>query len=84
MKNLSEEEHNALLEFSTLDDIIIQKADKGNVIVSAKKTDYIQKMEDILMDTSKFQSMYFSNKLHGNLRHLLDKEEEVKIFFEGS
>ena len=80
LENLSEEEHNALLELASLDDIIIQKADKGNVIVLVNKTDYIQKMENILKDTSKFQSMDFSNKLHGDLRYLLDKEQEVKDF----
>ena len=80
LENISEDEHNALLELASLDNVIIQKADKGNVIVLVNKTDYIRKMEGILKDTSKFKPMDFSNKLNGDLRHLLDKEKDVRDF----
>ena len=79
LENISEDEHNALLELASLNDIVIQKADKGNVIVLVNKSDYIEKMEAILSDTSKFELMNFE-RLNGDLRHLLDKEEEVKNF----
>ena len=68
-----------MIQLAFLKDIIIQKADKGNVIVLVNKSDYILKMESILSDTSKFQPMNFSKK-NGDLRHLLDKEDEVKGF----
>ena len=79
LENISEEEHNALLELASLDDLVIQKADKGNVIVLVDKTDYIQKMEGILSDTTKFKPMNFT-RLNGDLRELIDKESEIKDF----
>ena len=77
MENISEEERNALLELASLENVVIQKADKGNVIVVVNKTDYIQKMEGLLSDTSKFKPMNFT-KLNGDIRELIDREEEVK------
>ena len=79
LENITEEEHSALLQLTSLEDIIIMKADKGNVIVLVNKNDYIRKMESMLDDTSKFQPISFT-KLNGDLRHLLDKEDEVKLF----
>ncbi len=79
LENITEEEHNALLELASLKNVIIQKADKGNVIVLVNKKDYIQKMESILSDTSKFKPMDFT-RLHGDIRHLIEKETEVKDF----
>ena len=43
-----EEEHKALIELLSFDDIIIQKVDKGNVIVLWDKSCYLEKMENIL------------------------------------
>ena len=77
--NISEAEHNALLELASLDSVIIQKADKGNVIVLVNKKDYLDKMERLLSDTSKFKPMDFGN-MNGDLRHLLDKETKVRNF----
>lgn len=79
LENITEEEHSALLQLTSLEDIIIMKADKGNVIVLVNKNDYTRKMESMLNDTSKFQPISFT-KLNGDLRHLLDKEDEVKLF----
>ena len=79
LENISEDEHNALLELAALDNIVIQKADKGNVIVLVNKTDYIQKMEGILGDTTKFKPTNFT-RLNGDIRDILDKEDEVKTF----
>ena len=79
LENITEEEHSALLQLTSLEDIIIMKADKGNVIVLVNKNDYTRKMESMLDDTSKFQPISFT-KLNGDLRHLLDKEDEVKLF----
>ena len=81
IENVSQEETSALLELSSLEHVIIQKADKGNVIVLVNKTDYTQKMENILGDTSKFQPKIFT-RLNGDLRYLLETEEEIKLFLQ--
>ena len=39
------------------DHLIIQKADKGNVVVIIDENVYIEKMESILNDTFKFQEV---------------------------
>ena len=41
LENISQEEHSALRELASLDNVIIQKADKGNVIVLLNRTDYV-------------------------------------------
>ena len=79
LENITEDEYNALLELSSLDEVIIQKADKGNVIVLVDKKDYLVKMESLLSDTSKFKPVDFK-KLNGDLRYLIEKENEVKDF----
>ena len=50
LDSITEEEHKALNQLLTLEDIIIQKADKGNVIALLDKSTYIEKMESILAD----------------------------------
>ena len=47
-ENLTEDEHQVFLELIELDNVVIQKADKGNVIVIIKKNDYVGKLETIL------------------------------------
>ena len=46
--------HNALLALASLDDIVIQKFDKGNLVVILDKDTYLGKMRVLLSDTSKF------------------------------
>ena len=58
-ENVSKMEHKAFLELMELDDVIIQKADKGNVIVIIEKTSYFTKMNSILNDETKFRKVYF-------------------------
>ena len=55
--NLSLNELNALKQLSRQKDIIIQKADKGNTVVIVDKNTYVDKMNSILKDTSKFQEL---------------------------
>ena len=81
LENISQDEHAALKELAALENLIIQKADKGNVIVLVDKADYVRKMEGLLSDTNKFQPIGFDN-LNGDLRHLLDKEEELRDFLQ--
>ena len=59
LENITEEEHQALVELSAIDSLIIQKADKGNVIVLIDRNSYISKMEFLLNDTSKFLPLVF-------------------------
>ena len=56
---LRKKKYLAFLELIKLDNIIIQKADKGNVVVIVAKNVYIEKMESILSDTFKFQEVKF-------------------------
>ena len=56
--NITKEEHLAFLELIKLDNIIIQKADKGNVVV--------------IVDTFKFQEVKF-DKINEKLDYLLDE-----------
>ena len=79
LENLTEEEHIALNELVSLDNILIQKADKGNVVVLLDKSTYVEKMVNILSDISKFKPMTFE-KEHDDLKYILDKEQEINKF----
>ena len=59
-------------------DIIIQKADKGNNTVILNKKDYIDKINLILSDETKFELAKFQNKENKELRYLLNMEEAIK------
>ena len=48
------ENHSSLKSLSRNDSLIIQKSDKGNSIAIINKDDYLQKMRNILSDSSKF------------------------------
>ena len=52
--NLSEEEHLTLEDLIKNRDLIIQKADKGNIVVILNENNYISKTKEILSDSSKF------------------------------
>ena len=81
-ENVSEMEHKAFLELMELDDVIIQKADKGNVIVIIQKTAYFTKMNSILSDETKFRKVSFCQNVYKNneLDYILEKEEEIVDF----
>ena len=77
-ENLSKEEYDAFLKLASNEDIVIQKADKGNTVVIVDKNIYIEKMEAILSDTSKFAKVKFGHELNKELRHILDMEDEIR------
>ena len=81
-ENITQPEHQAFLQLLDNDNIIIQKADKGNVIVIIDKMTYFAKMNDILSDESKFKKVSFCQKRHKNkeLDYILEKEEEISNF----
>ena len=60
--------------------IIIQKADKGNSVVIIDRNSYVNKMENLLSDTTKFVKIEFNpkHKVNKEIRHLLDMEENIK------
>ena len=78
-ENISKKEHRAFLELLDVENIIIQKADKGNVIVIIDKNTYITKMNSILNDDTKFKKVSFE-KRNKELDYLLDKQEEIVTF----
>ena len=78
-ENISKQEHKAFLELLDLENIIIQKADKGNVIVVIDKNSYITKMNSILSDDTKFREVNFQ-KRNLELDYLLDKQEDIITF----
>ena len=56
MSNLSSREAKALRSSTEQKDIIIQKADKRNTVVILDEESYIEKMKELLSDTSTFES----------------------------
>ena len=62
-----------------LNDLIIQKADKGNVIVIIDKNTYITKINNILNDDTKFVKITFG-KRNKELDYLLDKQDKIITF----
>ena len=82
-ENITEMEHKAFLELVELDNVIIQKADKGNVIVIIDKTSYFGKMSSILNDETKFKKVCFSqNGKNNELDYILEKQQEIVDFLE--
>ena len=55
--NISKEEHVALKRLYTNKDLIIQKSDKGNSVVLLDRNDYIERMNEMLSDSSKFKKL---------------------------
>ena len=62
LENISKEEHKTFLELLDLRNIIIQKADKGSVIVIIDRNTYVTRMHRILNDDTKFKKVKFEEK----------------------
>ena len=78
--NLTKEEMQVLRDLLSRDDIIIQKADKGNSVVVLNKSDYLKRMKEILSDIDKFKKL--NVKQGKELNCLLQHEDKlVKIIF---
>ena len=81
-ENLSPEEYDAFLNLSKNQDIVIQKADKGNTVVLLDRLSYIKQMEELLSDKSKLKQVknIFNqqHKVNKEIRHLLDIEVTIK------
>ena len=79
-ENLTENEYEDFLNFKSNENIIIQKAAKGNSIVFIDLSKYVHKMELLLSDCSKFAKIEFKLKhaVNWDIRHLLDMESGIK------
>ena len=85
-KNLSKDEHFALSTLIKNKDLVIQKADQGNVILNVilikvvilYKKDYSLKMKKILSDISKFHKLSIDQKQV--LNHIVNMENKLFLF----
>ena len=78
--NLSKAEFESLCQLSHENNLIIQKADKGNTIVILDKDYYIKSVEALSKDSSKFTKIHVApNK---DLNYIIKSEKRVfrKIF----
>lgn len=75
-ENISEDEYYALLELKKLDNLVIQKTDKGNSVVLVDKDIYKGKIKSILNDQQKFVDLQFSEQQV--LRELIDTQNRMK------
>ena len=72
--NLTSEEFAALKLLSKNKNLIIQKLDKGNSIAIIDKSDYLEKMRNILSDSSKFSRVSVTEDKQLNFIVNLDKD----------
>ena len=75
---LSFNSHNkgsATLNLTKNYNLIIQKSDKGNFIAIINKDDYLQKMRNILSDSSKFSEICIAKEQ--NLNFLINIEKQI-------
>ena len=73
--NLTKEEFASLKSLSKNDSLIIQKSDKGNSIAIINKDDYLQKLRNILSDSSKFSEICITKEEH--LNFLINIEKQI-------
>ena len=73
--NLTKDEFNALKQLASNNDIIVQKADKGNAIVLINREVYKSRMKEILSDTSKFSPISMNNK---ELQYIKKQEDRIR------
>ena len=60
-QHLSKEDFLALQNLHKNKILVIQKSDKGNSVVVVDKADYLDKMENLLNDTQKFEKINLKN-----------------------
>ena len=72
--NLTKEEFASLKSLSKNDRLILQKPDKGNSIAVINKDDYLQKMRNILSDSSKFSEFCIAKEKRLNFSINIEKQ----------
>ena len=55
--NLSKNEFDALKKLSSMKDIVIHKSDKGNSVVIVNRTDYLNRLHELVDDETKFEKL---------------------------
>ena len=75
-QHLSKEEFLALQNLRKNKNIVIQKSDKGNSVVVVDKADYLDKMDNLLNDTRKFEKINLKND--GILNFAINQEKRVE------
>ena len=73
--NLSKEELKALHNLRKQKHLVMQKADKGNTVVITEKNVYINRMKEIISDTTKFEQINIEQEKQ--LNFLLKSEKKV-------
>ena len=74
VSSLNKDEINALKTLSKNKDLIIQKSDKGNSIILINKSDYLDKMYNILSDSKKFVKSSLVDDKHLNFIIRIEKK----------
>ena len=74
-QHLSKEEFLALQNLRKNKNIVIKKSDKGNSVVIVDKADYLDKMENLINDTQKFEKINLKND--GILNFAVNQEKRV-------
>ena len=74
--NLTSEEFQSLQKLANNNDIIIQKSDKGNSIVLIDRITYIERISEILNDSSKFVPLIPNVFQEGKELHYIEKHEK--------
>ena len=73
--HLTKEEFASLKSLPKSDSLNIQKSDRENFIAIIDKDDYLQKMRNILSDSSKFSEVFVTNEKH--LKFLINIEKQI-------
>ena len=74
--NLTKEEFSLLKPLPKDDRLIIQKSDKGNsIIIISNKDNYLQNMQNILYDSSKFSEVCIAKEKH--LSFFINIEKQI-------
>ena len=80
-QTLNTDEVTALKSLMQDDSIIIQKSDKGNSVVLLDKPSYVERVNEILADTSKFQKLRIKNGKDYN--YVFNQEKRIcKVLYD--
>ena len=80
-QTLTADEVSALKSLMQDDSIIIQKSDKGNSVVLLDKPSYVERVNEILADTSKFQKLRIKNGKDYN--YIINQEKRIcKVLYD--
>ena len=76
--NITLDERKAFKDLSSRKDIIIEKAGKGNSVVILIKSDYMERMTEMLSDIENFKKLIVKPGKELNL--LLKEEDKLFVF----